>query len=102
MTWKNEREVLVAIDIIFSNLGIYPPLMRETVKGQWAGEVDDGEFFLMHWQDGVLAGVVYDDNPFDNLEALRVAAGEIHRQFKHKKEKPFKVTGDMIFMLGDY
>jgi hypothetical protein len=100
--WKNEREVLVAIDIVFSNAGIYPPLMKEVQKGQWVGEVDDGEVLVFEWRDGYLLGIIYDGVELRNTFALGNCVGEIHREFLRKKNeiRVESITPDRVFIFG--
>lgn len=101
-TWKNEREVLVAIDIVFSNAGIYPPVMKEVQKGQWVGEVDDGEMIVFEWRNDELLGIIYDGVELRNTFALGNCVGEIHREFVRKKNeiRVETITPDRVFIFG--
>lgn len=104
-TWKNEREVLVALDIVFSNAGIYPPLMKEVAKGQWSGDVSDGEIIVFEWRNDELQGIIYDDVELKNTYALSNCVGLIHKEFMRKKnEIRFEeIVPDRVFVLnGDY
>ena len=94
-------DVLRALDIMFSNANIYPPLMREIKSGQWVGDVSDEEYVVFEMKNDELVGISYDGHQFTDLSALEEDLEIIHSDFNNKRYKIEEITQDRIIILND-
>lgn len=100
--FKTPTDVLRALDIIFSNLNIYPPRMLPIDKEKWVGDVSDGERVFFKFNQEGLVGISYDEVVFDKFEDFEKSVLDIHTKFmKRQGIRVETILPDRIVVLEE-